>query len=172
MRSLAILPLILFILAAGFFAWKLTVTPEAKPDPAIGRMASEPVLSPINEETPVAKPLAQLRDKYVMVNFFASWCVPCLAEHSLLKTLGNDHAVTLYGVAWNDDSSAVTAWLNENGNPYDLLGLDVAGKTGVEYGITGVPESFLVDPEGKIIWHISGPLTEEIVRQQVIPLLP
>lgn len=101
----------------------------------------------------------------VIVNFFASWCTPCLAEHPLLQQLAASKSYKIYGVAWKDSAEKIKTYLNDHGNPYDAVGLDPQSLTGIDYGIHGVPESFVINEQGVIIERIAGPLTEEKLKQ-------
>lgn len=116
-------------------------------------------------------PLAMVQGKPVLINFFASWCTPCVAEHPLMKQLAERDDVLLYGIGWSDTPEKLTAFLEKHGNPYDHVALDTDGHTAIAYGITGVPESFLLDPTHRIAYHLRGPLTEEIVTDTLLPLL-
>ncbi len=97
-------------------------------------------------------------DEAVIVNLFASWCAPCVAEHPLLTELGARHPGRIYGVLYRDTPEAGQAFLDRLGNPYTAIALDPAGKGGLDFGLTGVPETFVVSPDGKILLHIAGPL--------------
>ncbi len=119
----------------------------------------------------VVLPLAMIKGKPVLINFFASWCTPCMAEHPLLKQLSGRDDVLLYGIGWSDTPEKLKAFLEKHGNPYDHVALDAEGHTAIAYGITGVPESFLLDPAHRIAYHLRGPLTQEIVTETLLPML-
>lgn len=106
----------------------------------------------------------------VLINFFASWCVPCHAEHALLMQL-RSRGVAVWGIAYEDSADAMQTFLSNDGDPYRRLGADSNGEAAVAWGISGVPESFLVDRQGIIRWHIGGPLSEEVVKSTLMPLL-
>ena len=103
--------------------------------------------------------------RYTVVNMFASWCVACLAEHKLFSTLKGSKGLNIIGIAWRDKEEDTKAWLEKYGNPYNVVASDRQGKYGILIGVTGIPESFVVDPKGKIIRHIRGTVTEEDIKE-------
>ncbi|MCX2563888.1 DsbE family thiol:disulfide interchange protein [Acetobacter thailandicus] len=107
--------------------------------------------------------------KPVLVNFFASWCIPCLAEMPVLMTIKKD--IELWGIAYKDRPENAEGFLRHSGNPYTRIGSDREGRTGIDWGISGVPESFLVTPGGIIRWHTATPLAPDILQTTLLPLL-
>ena len=107
---------------------------------------------------------ADLEGKVAVVNFFASWCLPCRAEHRHLMALAQE-GVTIYGIAYKDESEAVRHWLVELGNPYTKVGMDTDGMAGVEWGLTGVPETFVIDRLGGISERLDGTISAKNVQQ-------
>ncbi len=116
-------------------------------------------------------PLAMVRGTPVLINFFASWCTPCLAEHPLMHTLGKRHDVMIYGIGWGDEADNIRDFLIQHGNPYDHVAMDEDGRTAIAYGLTGVPESYLLSPDHRIAYHLKGPITEDRMQDDIIPLL-
>lgn len=112
-----------------------------------------------------------LKGQVVAVNFFASWCLPCRAEHPMLKTLGSELGIPVLGIAYKDKNDAATAFLGELGNPYQRVGTDAPGRIGIDFGITGVPETFIIDKQGVVRTRIAGPLNEQIIDEQLAPLV-
>ena len=113
-----------------------------------------------------------VKGQVVAINFFASWCVPCRAEHPLLKKLGDEAGIPVLGLAWKDKKDALQAFLGELGNPYARIGTDDNGRIGiVDFGITGVPETFIIDKQGIIRDRIPGPLSDELIATQLLPLI-
>lgn len=110
-----------------------------------------------------------LNSKVQVLNFFASWCVSCQAEHALL--LSYKDVIDIYGINYLDTPEQAKKWLNTNDNPYKIVAIDYKGKLGRLLHITGVPESFVINGNGKIILHIAQPLTKEIIQKQILPLL-
>ncbi len=107
--------------------------------------------------------------KVMVVNVFASWCVPCAQENDLLMKLAQK--VNIYGIAWKDKPADAFTFLKENGNPYQEIGIDEEGKTTIPMAITGVPETYIIDKNGAIALHYKLPLTEEVLNSLIIPLV-
>ena len=100
-------------------------------------------------------------DKIKIINFWASWCLPCEVEHPILMGLSQKSEFVIIGVNYKDNKEGADKFLNEKGNPYDLVVIDDEGMMGIEMGLTGVPETFVVNEEGKIIYRIVGPINDE-----------
>jgi cytochrome c biogenesis protein CcmG/thiol:disulfide interchange protein DsbE len=113
---------------------------------------------------------ADLTGKPILVNFFASWCVPCVEEAGVLMGLQRT-GVPIYGIAYKDKAAATAAFLNRNGNPYARIARDEPGLVAIDWGVTGVPESYLIDKDGTVRWRWVGPLTAEAVTGSLEPLL-
>jgi cytochrome c biogenesis protein CcmG/thiol:disulfide interchange protein DsbE len=109
--------------------------------------------------------------KVVVLNMFASWCRPCLAEQGMLLTLAKSHKTTLYGIAWKDKPTAIRAYLREHGNPFTQVGVDEKGSVTVALGLTGVPETFVIDKRGYVVKHYISALTPELLNDELLPLL-
>lgn len=109
--------------------------------------------------------------KIVLLNVFASWCVACLAEHPLFMELREQNAVDIYGLNYKDKPDAAAKWLARNGNPYVRTGMDEKGRVGIDFGVYGVPETFVIGPDGKILDKIIGPVSRDIYEQRIQPLL-
>ncbi len=112
-----------------------------------------------NEKTPI------------LVNFFASWCVPCRAEHDNLMALANTHNVRILGIAYKDQPEDSRAFLEELGNPFYKYGGDIDGSVGFEWGVTGVPETFLIDSNGRVRYHHYGPIVGDALHTKILPQL-
>ena len=106
----------------------------------------------------------------VMINFFASWCPPCREEHPVLMALQNQ-GIPIWGVAYKDTPQAAGAFLERYGNPYARTASDAPGRAAIDWGLTGVPESFIVDGKGVVVWHMAGPLTERLGMEVVAPMM-
>ena len=111
------------------------------------------------------------RDKVVVLNVFASWCEPCQAEHNVWMNLAKSGKANVYGLAWKDTPEKVSAWLNKNGNPYHLIGIDQQGDTTIPLALTGIPETFILGPTGTIFFHHQEPVTQELVDNVIIPII-
>jgi cytochrome c biogenesis protein CcmG/thiol:disulfide interchange protein DsbE len=162
-RAAFLVPLALFLALAGVFLVQLlsgrdnTTVPSAligQPAPAVtlGALGPLPLLAP----DAFAKP-----DKPVIVNVWASWCAPCREEHPLLVTLGADERFVVAGINYKDDPGRAQAFLSELGNPFDVIGTDTNGRAAIEWGVYGVPETFIVGRDGRIAYKHVGPLTEQ-----------
>ena len=174
MRRIAFLiPLIALALLVGGFGIALLgdYDPEALPSALIDRPApafSAAGLAGVDEATLSD---ADFGDGVRLVNFFASWCTPCLAEHPLLTRLSGELGLTLYGIAYEDEAEDTAAWLARHGNPFDRVARDPDGRVGIEWGISGVPETFVVDAAGRVRFRYAGPLTPEVVEDSLLPVL-
>lgn len=155
-RLIAFLPLIALALLAVIFAvYSLHRDPQVRPKALVGHPVPAVTLGALDGGAPVA--LAGLKGP-VLVNFYASWCAPCRLEAPVLMGLKTE-GVTIIGVAYKDDPAKSGAFLAELGNPYSQVLVDRDGRAGLEFGVTGVPETFLVGPDGVILDKISEPLT-------------
>lgn len=113
--------------------------------------------------------IAALR-RPVLVNFFASWCVPCVVEHPELMALSGA-GVPIWGVAYKDTVAAASGFVARHGNPYARIARDAPGQVAIDWGVYGVPESYLIDSQGVVRWRMAGPLTPAVVSEQLQPLL-
>ena len=171
-RLLFLLPLLTLALMAGFFAWSLLAgrDPSAIGSAMVGKPAPRLDLPALVGDTRVTD--ASLRSgKPVIVNFFASWCTPCLAEHPLFTRLAERDGATIVGVAWKNKPDEARAWLARLGDPYRQIGVDLEGRAGLDWGLSGVPETYLVDGSGIVRVHFRGPITEKDVREKILPFL-
>ena len=165
-----LIPPVVFAALAGLFAaGMLRDDGQELPSALIGQIA------PAFPETPLpGYPLPEggvLADGEVkLVNFFASWCAPCRLEHPVLTALAEE-GVPVYGIAYKDIPENTAAFLEELGNPYEGIAQDPNGRAAPDWGLYGVPETYLLDKTGIIRWRMAGPITEEILAQQVTPLL-
>jgi DsbE subfamily thiol:disulfide oxidoreductase len=173
-RLLFLLPVAVFAALIGFFAYRLVLigrgaTPDLIPSALIGKPAPQFDLPPLLADKPGLK-TADLAGKVTVINIFASWCVPCRAEHPLLAELKGKGAM-LAGIAYKNKPEDAKAWLGEMGDPYDALAADAEGRTAIDFGVYGVPESYLVDKQGIIRFKQTGPLTPEAIRDKLLPLI-
>jgi DsbE subfamily thiol:disulfide oxidoreductase len=173
MRRLSfLLPLLAFAAIAGWFWLGLAPdrNPSAIPSVMIGKQLPEFDLPPLTSGSPGLKS-SELKGRVTLISFFASWCVPCRAEHPLLFPLAQDKRIQIVGIAYNDKPGNTSAYLSELGNPYSRVVVDQSGRTAIDFGLTGVPETYLIDRDGVIRFHLAGPLSEDVVENQLKPLI-
>ena len=172
------LPLLLFAVLAGLFWYALHAgDPSLLPSPLIGKPVPNFTLPPIDglSADGAAVPgfasgdLAQ--GEPTIVNVFASWCVECQVEHPALLALSQEPGIRLYGIDYKDDMASARRFLGRNGNPYARVGADASGRTAIDFGVYGVPETYVVTGDGKIAYRHVGPLTESAIRDKILPLL-
>jgi cytochrome c biogenesis protein CcmG/thiol:disulfide interchange protein DsbE len=174
-----LLPLVIFAVLAGLFWYALgSGDPSRLPSPLIGKKVPEFTLPPLDglaatDGTQVpgfaASDLAQ--GEPTLVNVFASWCLECQTEHPLLVALGQSPGIRLYGIDYKDDHEAGLRFLGRYGNPYARVGTDRSGRVAIDFGVYGVPETYVVMGDGTIAYRHVGPLTEQVVRDKILPLL-
>lgn len=165
-----ILPLAFFALLVAAFVYAMVKPPAVKFTGQTGRAVPDFAFARLDgPEESFA--LAVKKGEVYVVNFFASWCVPCRAEHPVLKDLAKDGGVNIVGVAYKDKPEAVGKFLGALGNPYETVVTDLTGRGGIEWGLTGVPETFVVDRQGLVRFHQAGPLTEALIAEKLLPLL-
>ncbi|MBV9828574.1 MAG: DsbE family thiol:disulfide interchange protein [Alphaproteobacteria bacterium] len=168
-RWLFILPVLVFVvLVVGFYEELYTDT-LVLPSPLIDQPAPATVLPPLDDKQPGIG-AADLKGHVSLINFFASWCVPCREEHPVLNELAKAKKVPIYGVDYKDKKEAGAAWIASLGNPYTLIGADT-GRVGLDWGVYGVPETFIVDATGRIRYKHVGPLTTDDIQHTILPLV-
>jgi cytochrome c biogenesis protein CcmG/thiol:disulfide interchange protein DsbE len=164
-----LLPLALFIGLIAYFSAGLQRDPHILPSALLDRPAPEFDLPPLLDTKPgIAR--ADLADGPMLVNFFASWCVPCRLEHPVLTKLAGD-GVALQGVAYKDKPEDARNWLQALGDPYRRIGQDRDGRTAIEFGVYGVPETYVIDRRGTIRYRQVGPITPADLDTKIKPLL-
>ncbi len=137
----------------------------------IGKKSYPIMTNPVEGFTPFPKDFSQAKHDMFLLNFFATWCAPCQKEHPNLIKLSKDYEVHIMGVVTRDSPKRITDYLRENGNPYDYLGVDKMDITAVNYQVKGIPESYLVARDGKVIAFYSGFLSEQVLAEKFIPHL-
>ncbi len=175
----AALPLLVFAALAGLFWYALhTGDPSQLPSALIGKKAPEVTLPPLaglKDETGAevqsftASDFAQ--GKPTIVNIFASWCVPCLQEHPMLMALAKQPGIRIFGINHRDDPASARRFLGQHGNPYTRVGADSSGRTSIDFGVYGVPETFVISGDGTIAYRHVGPLTEDAITTKILPLV-
>lgn len=164
-RWLALLPLFVFLALAGVFAAQLLSGRDSSvvPSALIGAQAPQIALPPLEGVALPGLDPAQFAGKVTLVNVWASWCGPCRQEHPFLMQLAKDERLTVVGLNYKDRPENARRFLGDLGNPYDAIGVDDSGRAAIDWGVYGVPETFLVGKDGKIAWKQVGPFTAEIV---------
>jgi cytochrome c biogenesis protein CcmG/thiol:disulfide interchange protein DsbE len=163
-------PLLLFLVLAGFLAFGLKLDPREVPSPLIDKPA------PAFRATLLADPAQtltreSLAGKPWVLNVWASWCTPCREEHPLWVEFARRSPVAIYGLNYKDERKAGLAWLERLGNPYAQSLADPEGRIGIDYGVYGVPETFVIDRNGIVRMKHVGPVTAEVLRDKIEPLL-
>ena len=166
----ALIPLLIFIVLVGFLAVGLSLNPRQIPSPLIDKPAPAFTLSAL--DAPEQKIAAQdLRGKVWILNVWASWCVACRIEHPLLVEFSKTGTVPIYGLNYKDKRDDAIGWLAKFGNPYTRSLSDSDGLVGIDFGVYGVPETFVIDKTGVIRMKHIGPVTPEVLRDDIIPLV-
>jgi cytochrome c biogenesis protein CcmG/thiol:disulfide interchange protein DsbE len=165
-----ILPLLLFIVLAVFLAIGLKLNPRDIPSPLINQPAPDFLLPVLDNPQQKLSP-KDLKGKVWLLNVWASWCVSCRSEHPVLNEFIKRVPVTIIGLNYKDDPQAARQWLAELGNPYQTSVMDQEGRTGIDYGVYGVPETFVIDKKGIIRFKFTGPVTMKAVNETFLPLL-
>lgn len=184
-----LLPAVLFIGLAVVFLLGLNRNPNEIPSPLIGKPAPDfqlPVLSnvpatqgglqhPLQTTADASGAAAlgseQFRGQPYLLNVWASWCMPCLQEHPQFLALARSQRIRLVGMNYKDKPEDARAWLRRHGNPYDEIIADTRGRVGIDFGVYGVPETFLIDGEGQIRFKHVGVVSPEVLQKQLLPAI-
>lgn len=168
-RLLIVIPAVIFAVLFVFLV-AMTLRGEKQPTQSHLISAAAPAfaLSALGDETIVS--LTDFKGRPVVVNFFASWCTPCRGEHPVLMDLAAQN-YTIIGINYKDTPELAQAFIDELGNPFTAIGQDKSGRTGIDFGITGVPETFILGPDGSIIEGWAGPLDQRVLAKKIMPAL-
>lgn len=170
-RWLALLPLLVFLALSGVFLAQLLSGRDTStvPSALIGQPAPDTPLPPLEGvDLPGFEP-AQLAGKVTLVNVWASWCVPCRQEHPVLMELSRQGQIEIVGMNYKDKPDNARRFLSELGNPYTVLGVDQSGRSAIEWGVYGIPETFLIGKDGNITWKHVGPFDPQNVATTLLP---
>ena len=165
-----IIPLAVFVALLGFFAVGLTRDPREVPSPLIDKPAPAFKLQQLHDQGAAFTP-EDMKGKVWLLNVWASWCVSCRVEHPLLVEMSRTNVVPIVGLNYKDQRDDGMQWLSKFGNPYVLSAYDVEGKVGIDYGVYGVPETFVIDKQGMIRYKQIGPVTPEALEKKILPLI-
>lgn len=162
-------PAIFGLLIGLFFAGMYRDDPDSLPSAMVGREAPALNVTPLAElDLLTADVLRQPGVK--LVNFWASWCPPCRAEHPLLEELAKS-GIPVHGVNYKDDPANAMGFLAELGNPYTTMGADTTGRTAIEWGVYGVPETYVIDGQGRVVHRLAGPVTRQELERTLLPAI-
>ncbi|MGH8635040.1 MAG: DsbE family thiol:disulfide interchange protein [Burkholderiales bacterium] len=163
-------PLLAFIALAVILGIGLTLDPRKVPSPLIGKPVPEFSLPPVKGRT-LGLASGDLKGEVSIVNVFASWCVACKEEHPVFMQMKREGLVPIHGINYKDRPEDAQKWLDEMGDPYTRTGADINGRVSIDWGVYGVPETFLVDREGRIVFKQIGPVTPQLVKEKLLPLI-
>ena len=164
------LPLSVFIGITILLAIGLTMDPKEVPSPLIDKPVPKFGLPPVQGRSLGLKS-SDLRGEVTLVNVFASWCVACRQEHPLLMDLSRRNLVPIHGLNYKDRSADAAGWLDALGDPYTRTGADLNGRVGIDWGVYGVPETFVIDKNGNIAYKHIGPISQQDWETKIRPLL-
>jgi cytochrome c biogenesis protein CcmG/thiol:disulfide interchange protein DsbE len=164
------IPIAIFVALVALLGVGLKLDPREVPSPLIGKPAPHFELPQLRETTRTFTE-RDMRGKVWLLNVWASWCVSCREEHPVLLDLAASGAVPIYGLNYKDKREDGLAWLKGMGDPYKLSIYDFDGRVGIDYGVYGVPETYVIDKAGVIRYKRIGPLTPQIVKEKVLPLV-
>ena len=165
-----VIPLLLFVVMAVFLAMGLNLNPRDIPSPLIDKPAPDfslPILT--DAENTLSK--KDMLGKVWLLNVWASWCGSCRSEHPVFNRLAQQSVVTIVGLNYKDEASAAKQWLAQLGNPYNVSIMDQEGRTGIDYGVYGVPETFVIDKKGIIRYKHTGAVSVQDVQEIFLPFI-
>lgn len=165
-----LLPLGVFVALLGFLYVGLHLNPREIPSPFIGKPAPAFKLTQLTEPDKTISN-QDMQGKVWLLNVWASWCVSCREEHPVLMHFSKTGAVPLIGLNYKDTRSEGNGWLNQFGNPYEASAFDADGSVGINYGVYGVPETFVIDKRGIIRMKYTGPITPQVITEKLLPLI-
>lgn len=167
---LAFLPLALAAMLAVVLAWGLTRDPSTLPSTLIGKPVPAFELPPVKGRT-LGLSSTDLKGEVSLVNVFASWCVACRAEHPLFMKLAAQGTVPLHGLNYKDQPDDAAQWLDSLGDPYTRTGADISGRVAIDWGVYGVPETFVIGADGRVAYKHIGPVNEEVLTRTILPFV-
>ncbi len=165
-----LLPLGIFGILVALLGIGLTMDPKKVPSPLIGKPAPEFTLPMLHNPARTFSP-EDFKGQVWVLNVWASWCVSCRAEHKVITQLAETGLVKIVGLDYKDDPDDGRRWLEQFGNPYYLSAIDLDGRAGIDWGVYGVPETFVIDKQGQIRHKHIGPVDELALREEIVPLI-
>ena len=170
LRAGYLVPLLVLIGLAVLLSVGLTLDPRKVPSPLVGQLVPVFSLPPVQGRT-LGLANADLKGDVSLVNVFASWCTACRDEHPVFMELQKHGTVPVHGLNYKDRPEDAARWLAALGDPYTRTGADIDGRVGIDWGVYGVPETFVIDREGRIVYKHIGPVTPRVVSEKIIPLV-
>ena len=170
MKPLLLIPVALFVVVGAFFGYGLTRDPSAIPSQLIDRQLPDfdmPAIEGLDE----GLSSDELSGEVMLLNVFASWCISCHIEHPFLMQLAQNNVIKIYGLNWKEKPGEGKAWLDRLGNPYTKIGDDQAGRVAIDLGVTGAPETFIIDREGRVRFRVAAPITEDYWNDVLAPMI-
>jgi cytochrome c biogenesis protein CcmG/thiol:disulfide interchange protein DsbE len=165
-----LIPLGIFLVLVAFFAIGLKLDPREVPSPLIDKQAPAFEVVQLHEPDKLIG-TEQLRGQVWLLNVWASWCVACRSEHPHLVELARQNLVPIYGLNYKDERDDALRWLQQFGDPYMVSAHDLDGRVGLNYGVYGVPETFLIDKEGVIRYKHIGPVDPDVINNTIMPMV-
>jgi len=165
-----ILPFVVFIILAAFLYVGLGLNPHEVPSPLINKAAPAFTLPQLQDPSRQFSP-QDMKGKVWLFNVWASWCTACVHEHPLFVELARRNVVPIIGMDYKDKREDGMTWLSRGGDPYNLVVSDMEGRVGIDYGVYGVPETYLIDKQGIIQYKQIGAVTPEVLRDKILPLI-
>ena len=169
-RLTGYIPVLVFLAIAALLGVGLTLNPREVPSPLVGKPVPAFSLPAVKGRT-LALSNADLMGEVSLVNVFASWCVECREEHPILMDLAKEGVLPIHGLNYKDRPGDAQAWLDELGDPYTRTGADLSGRVAIDWGVYGVPETFLVDRKGRIAYKQIGPITPKALNDTLLPMI-
>lgn len=165
-----LLPLGIFLVLVLFLGAGLRLNPREVPSPFIGKAAPQFTVSQLDDAGKTISP-ADMAGKVWLLNVWASWCASCRIEHPVLMDFARKGVAPVVGLNYKDQRDAGLDWLRQHGNPYLLSAFDADGRIGIDYGVYGVPETFVIDRQGIVRMKHVGPLTQQVLAEKILPLI-
>ncbi len=168
--SLRVLPVVLFVVICGFFWHSLSLNPHDLPLAQLGHALPSFELPVLNQPTEHLTAQSIQKERFALLNVWASWCAACTDEQVFLMDL-SQQGIPIYGINYKDNAKEATKWLTEWGNPYQIIGQDKEGRVAINLGVYGAPETFLIDKHNMIRYRYAGVLNAEVWQQKFVPII-
>jgi cytochrome c biogenesis protein CcmG/thiol:disulfide interchange protein DsbE len=170
MKAKFLIPLLIFLVIAGFLAVGLVLDPKEVPSPLIGKPAPALSLPALDDPSRIIT-TEEFKGKTWMLNVWATWCVSCRAEHRVLVDMARHSDIPIVGLDYKDDAADAKRWLQQLGNPYVVTAFDEKGRIAIDWGVYGTPETYVIDKAGIIRFKQIGPINTEVLQDKILPLI-